>query len=103
MGFNRYAPGRVRHHEYVVTLAQSLKRRHCDADFRPQPSDYQLLSIGFLYRRDESRVLPGINKRTIDWLLVGTDILNSFDDVPATLFQNRRENCRDVKYLCCLR
>jgi hypothetical protein len=72
-------------------------------DFRPQARDYQLLSTGFLYRFHEPRVLPGVDKRTVDRLPVGKDILDSVDDVPATLFQNRRENCRDVKYFRCLR
>jgi hypothetical protein len=77
-----------------------LEGRHGEVDFRPQRGDHQLFPAGFLHRINEPPVLRRVDQGAIYRLLVGEDILNSFDDVTAAFLQNRREDRWNIERLC---
>src|SRR5207237_227240 len=60
--------------------------------FGPETRDDQLRPSGFLDRVHQLRVLPRVDERAVDRLLVGEDGLDAADDVPAARRNDSRQN-----------
>ena len=88
---------------HVPAFAQRLDRRHRDADLGPQAGDDQLLAACRLDGVDHLLVLPGVDERAVDHLLIGEHVGHLRKDETAALGDYARQNGGDPENLGSLR
>ncbi len=71
---------------------QTVDHRICQADLGPKRCKDQLPAPRLFHCLDDPTVLPSVERRSIDRLLIGEDVLHTLDEIPATLLGNRGED-----------
>ena len=90
---------RVRDEENVVAVGQTVDHRICQADLRPERRKDELPTPGLFHRLDDATVLPSVERCTIDRLLRGEHVLQTFDEVAPALLGYRGEDSGHVEPL----
>ena len=99
MGLGAHAARRVGHGVDFVAFACRLDRRHRKADFRPQRRDDEFLAAGLFHPFHHARVLPRVDPGAVDRLLLGEDVLQSLDELAATVLQHGGQDGRHTENL----
>jgi len=80
MCFRRGATRRIGNDVDVIAITHRMDSGHRQAHLRPECGDYELLATRFLYRVDNSFVLPSIDEGAINRLLIWEDVLNGLEN-----------------------
>lgn len=88
---------------YIPALAQRLDGGHRDADLGVEASNDQLFAARCLDRAHHFCVLPGVDERPVDDLLIREDIGNLRKDATALVDDHRRQDRGHVEGLGKLR
>jgi len=75
--FSGRSARRVGDEEDVVTVAEAVDDRVCKADLRPQRCEDELPSL--LDGVNDALVLPRVERRAVDWFLIGENVLHRID------------------------
>jgi hypothetical protein len=94
---------RVCDHRHVPALAERLDRRHGDANLGPKAGHDQLLATRRLDDIDDLGILPGVDKRSVDHLLIRENVRDLRKDKAAALGENARQDGRNPERLRNLR
>src|SRR5260370_39156066 len=85
---------------HVVPFAECLNSGHRYAHLGPKPGQDQLPAAGSFHEVHKPLVLPCVDVRPIDRLLIWKYVLKTLDELSAASFEHRSQNDRNLEGLC---
>ena len=68
-----------------------------EADLRPKRGQHELVASALLHGIDDALVLPGVDERAVDRLLLWENVLKPLDQITAALLDHRCQDRRHVE------
>src|SRR6266478_1838491 len=99
VGFEADAAGSVSNDVNLVTVAQILDGGHREAYLSPQRSHNNFLPACLPNPVQDAGILPGVDERAVNRLLVWKNILKRLEKVTTLAFEHRRKQRRHAEDL----